>query len=100
LDILRVKGKKVPMGVYELLAERDLTDATRARNLEERICNYEQALALYQARQWDAAELKLLEIIRQFEEDGSAQALLARVRDYKASPPDAEWDGVYVSKTK
>jgi adenylate cyclase len=102
LDVLRVKGKKQPMPVYELLAERPPTAATgtATADLEAKIRAYEDALAAYQAQKWDAAEQKLLELCARFGEDGPAQALLDREKDFRAHPPAADWDGVYVSTTK
>jgi len=97
MDVLRVKGKQQPMPVYELLAEKA---GSANPDLEERIGIYENAFTAYQAREWDRAAQQLLELSRRFGEDGPAEKLLARVREYRTAPPPADWDGVHVSKTK
>ena len=95
LDLLRVKGKKLPMGVYELMAEGSGTESQRRRAQR-----YEEAFALYQQQQWDAAEQILLEIIAEFLEDAPSAALLARITKYRHDPPGPTWDGVYIAKEK
>jgi adenylate cyclase len=95
IDVLRVKGKKKPMGVFELLGEGAVD-----QGLGERIRGYEEAFDAYQARNWERAEKLLLEVCGRFGEDGAAEALLKRVREYRNDPPAADWDGVFVSDTK
>jgi adenylate cyclase len=97
VDVLRVKGKKEPMAVYQLLGERAAGDPGKHGPLVE---GYEKAFAAYRERRWDDAERLLLELCGSFGEDGPAEALLARVREYRTHPPDDAWDGVYVSKSK
>ncbi len=95
LDLLRVKGKKKPMAVYELLAERN-GDA----RLNKLVKDFEAAFAHYQHRKWDDAEGILVDLLASFPEDGPTKSLLKRVQDYRSSPPPADWDGVYVAKDK
>ncbi len=106
VDVLRVKGKTQPMAVYELLAEKQASSPIEQPaspgnpELLERIRLYEAAFTAYQAREWDASERQLLELSSRFGEDGPAEKLLARVRDFRRSPPPADWDGVHSSATK
>lgn len=95
LDLLRVKGKQQPMGVYELIAEGpgEESDRRRARS-------YEEALSFYQRQRWDDAERIFLELAAEFPDDGPTAAIMARIRKYRHDPPPAEWDGVYVAKDK
>jgi adenylate cyclase len=95
LDLLRVKGKKQPMAVYELMAEGS-ADAEQA----ERVSGYEQALALYQKQDWDAAEKILSGLIEKHSSDAPAASLRTRVQKLRHDPPGAGWDGVYVAKDK
>src|SRR5262249_32769271 len=74
VDVLRVKGKKEPMAVYELLAQRT-TDDQRYRELTS---GFGKAFEAYQRRDWDAAEKLLLELCNRFGQDGPAEALLHR----------------------
>ena len=98
VDVLRVKGKKLPMAVFELVAERGgAGDTPGAR---EKAAAYEGALAAYQRQEWAGAEKMLLELLEKFGQDGPAKTLLGRVTAYRVAPPGGDWDGVYVAKEK
>jgi adenylate cyclase len=99
LDVLRVKGKKEPMSVYELRGERN-GPAPETAGHEEIIQRYEQAFVAYQAKDWPRAQALLLELCKEFGEDNASMALLHRVREYALDPPESPWDGVYISKSK
>jgi adenylate cyclase len=95
LDLLRVKGRKRPMAVYELIDEGK-PDAAVA----DLILRYEHALAAYQAGQFAVALALLDDLIRDYPSDGPTATLTLRVRHMIADPPGAAWDGVYVAKDK
>lgn len=95
VDLLRVKGKKQPMGVYELVGEGRAEPV-----VADRIARYESALTLYQQRQFDAAQEKLIALAQDFPEDGPTATLLGRVLQYRDDPPPDDWDGVFVAKDK
>jgi adenylate cyclase len=94
LDLLKVQGKR-PAEVYELLGESPADELTL-----KRVRGYEEAFAKYLARDWDAAEQILLDVLALFSEDAPARVLLERVRAFRHEPPPPEWDGVYVAKSK
>jgi adenylate cyclase len=91
LDRVAVKGKNVPVRIFELLGHKDGVDGMRAV-----VETYEKAFAAYTARDFSGA----IELLRKQEEDPPSAILLARCREFQAQPPKAEWDGVYISKTK
>jgi len=95
IDVLRVKGKKQPMAVFELIAAKPA-----AADLESLAAGYESALAHYQEQRWDDAERELLELASRFADDGATQALLARISALRGKPPPPDWDGVYEAKEK
>ena len=95
LDVLRVKGKKRPMAVYELLAEKG-----QDGHFGPLIRGYEAAFAHYQSQQWADAERLLLELGETFADDTASRALLKRIEHFRAEPPPEDWDGVYVAKDK
>ncbi len=95
VDLLRVKGKSEPIGIYQLIGQAPCDPLTAA--LIER---YETALAMYRGRKFDDAERILLDLSRQFPDDGPVASLLSRTRQYLEKPPPAEWDGVYVPHEK
>jgi adenylate cyclase len=95
IDLLRVKGKRQPMAVYELVSEGAHDPATA-----DLIARYERALTLYQAQQFDASHDALTALTRDFPADGPTATLLARVQTYRTAPPPPDWDGVFVAKDK
>ncbi len=95
LDLLRVKGKKQPMAVYELMAE-----GRPDESLLVRVEKYERALALYQTQKWDEAEKVLTELTTNFPADAPALNLMGRIYKLRADPPKPDWDGVYIAKDK
>jgi adenylate cyclase len=91
LDTLRVKGKKQPMAVYELVAEAGKDGDTAA---------VREKIALYQSQQWDHAEKTLLELSEKFGQDAPATILQGRISKFRNDPPGGQWDGVYVASEK
>jgi adenylate cyclase len=95
LDLLAVKGKTIPMAVYELIGE-----GTPSDDIRDRITLYAKGLAHYRAQRWDEAEHAWKRLLNEFPSDGPAGKMLARLEKlrHEALPPD--WDGVYRSKEK
>jgi adenylate cyclase len=94
LDLVAVRGKTAPVAVYELLGyARDggLT-ACWAPVLEP----YLRGIALYRARQFSAAA----EQFRAAGADAPSALYVQRCAELMASPPPADWDGVYVMQHK
>jgi adenylate cyclase len=85
LDRVRVVGINTPLRLYELLGLRDEAGRPDA---------WEDALALYERREFAAAEKLFASIVGQNEKDGPAQLYLDKCRSYIAVPPPADWDGV------
>jgi len=95
LDLLQVKGKKIPMAVFELMAEGNVDG-----DLQFRVSAYETAFALYQKQKWDEAEAALEPLREKCPADEPAAALVRRIAYYRQHPPGDDWDGVYESKSK
>ncbi|HEY7086986.1 MAG TPA: adenylate/guanylate cyclase domain-containing protein [Tepidisphaeraceae bacterium] len=95
LDLLRVKGRRQPMPVYELMAEGN-GDARQQRLATE----FEAALNLYHRREWAPAQEKLVALTAEFADDVPTRVLLERVQAFLAQPPPANWDGVFEAKVK
>lgn len=95
IDRIRVKGKTLPVTIYELL------DWTRNENLyTERIVRFSEALTAYRRQQWDEAIDLFSKIKAKFPDDGPAETFIHRSHEYMEVPPEPEWDGVYAMKTK
>lgn len=98
VDVLRVKGKRQPMAVYELMA--DCGGEARCRELAR---DYEEAFGCYQRQEWDEAERQLKETQRMHGVGGYdivCESLLERIRRLRRNPPGPDWDGVYEAKEK
>jgi adenylate cyclase len=95
VDVVRVKGKETPVAIYEPLGPKDgLADSLRQDATE-----FEAAFASYQKQDWEAAETALRALNAR-----AARTLydiyLERIAHFRAEPPPADWDGVYVYTTK
>jgi adenylate cyclase len=95
LDFIRVKGKKKPVRIYELLGSVEELD--RYRDLIER---FGKGLEKYRNGQWENALEAFGELRRDYPEDGPTAVFLERCRDYITEPPQGVWDGVHVMETK
>ena len=89
LDAVRVKGKKLPVRLYELLGERK--DAAKWQPWVER---FEAGLAKYRCQQWDEAIAEFQAVLAIRSGDASAQLYLERCAALRECPPEGIWDGV------
>jgi adenylate cyclase len=95
LDRIRVKGKYQPVVVYELL------DVAAARpKYQALITRFESAMEAYHAQDWRDAAGSFGELLKSFPDDGPTQIFLQRALDFVETAPEADWDGVYVMKSK
>ncbi len=95
VDRVRVKGKDVPVAIYEPLGIAAELSAERRAEAE----GFEAAFADYQAQRWDDAEIKLMELGRANPRK-LYQVYLDRVTHFRFNPPAADWDGVFTFTTK
>ena len=95
VDKIRVKGKKHPVTIYELLAP-----GAELKEYESLLADYNAALESYRAQDWIDAAGKLGNIMMTRPYDGPTQVLLQRCIEFMDDPPAADWDGVYVAKSK
>ncbi|MFN7132568.1 MAG: adenylate/guanylate cyclase domain-containing protein, partial [Myxococcales bacterium] len=95
LGSVRVKGKKKPVGIYEL---RDVgaPGETDARA----IAAFEAALVAYRARDWDGAEARFDEVLALWPDDGPTLHYHDDLASKRENPPPEGWDGVFEMKTK
>lgn len=92
LDRVRVKGKTEPVAIFEprgLLADADAAELAL-------LADWSRVLELLRARDWDGAEAILLAL----PDDGLRRLYAARLYQYRATPPGADWDGVTTFETK
>ena len=101
LDYVRVKGKQLPVKVYELIAEKGKMNDTDKAVIEA----FSQAQELYFKQDWDNAingfkEGKELEDMFPGRSENPSNVYLKRCYQLKEDPPEKDWDGVWVLTKK
>ncbi len=100
-----VMGRSQPVPIYEIVGLKESLHPTG----RECIGIFEQALAKYYARDWEAAialfkQSEVLEPNQPGKTPGvktnPSLVYIAIAEDYKVDPPPANWEGVYVMKEK
>ena len=86
IDTVAVKGKTMPLRIYEP-AEDELPH----------FAPYAEALECYRDRQFGAA-VTLWEALA--DDDGPSAVMAARARRYAEDPPSEDWSGVFVMAEK
>jgi adenylate cyclase len=96
LDLVRVKGKNEPVAIFEPLGK----PADLAQDVLDELRDWDQALALVRARQWDAAELRIARLREAWPQRGLYALYLERIAAWRAQPPAEGWDGATSFDTK
>jgi adenylate cyclase len=96
LDRVRVKGKAEPVTIYEPMGMKDQLPA----QVTEDARLFENALRYYREQNWEEAEKILKELLTIEPDSFLFRLYLDRVEIFKQDPPESDWDGVFVYKTK
>lgn len=96
LDYLKVKGKNLPIRVYELLGLKGETDA----RLLAKARRFEEGLSLLRARRLDEAEAAFRSVAAEFGADEACALFLERCAQIRAEPPPEDWDGSFALTEK
>ncbi|HSY58975.1 MAG TPA: hypothetical protein VK795_05400, partial [Terriglobales bacterium] len=88
-------GKNLPVNIYELM---DV--AVEKSKYENLLMQFSNAMEYYRAQNWREAAEKFADILTTFPDDGPTKVFLERALEFSDNAPEAEWDGVYVMKTK
>ncbi len=96
LDKIRVKGKRQPVSIYQLMDFAK--NAGKHADLLER---FEHAMSAYKRMEWAEAAERFTSVLDKYPEDGPSIVMLDRVlNEYMKVPPASDWDGVYVMQHK
>ncbi len=96
LDALKVKGKTMPVYVYEVIALKGELPQNKKRVVKL----YNQGLECYKNQDWNNSIKLFQEALYIIADDGPSKTYLHRCQEYKKNPPPPDWDGVWELKTK
>ncbi len=97
IDRVRVKGRDRPLTVFALLGDEARHADPAFTALKERQA---AMLAAYRRRDWVGARAALTDLAEVADLTGYAAMMAERIKHLAASPPPADWDGVFRHLTK
>lgn len=96
LDLARVKGKKEPVRIYELLGRMGEVGP----DMFTWIDRFHQGIEDYRQQRWTQAIEHFNRVLNLHADDAPARLYIQRCQAYQQTPPPANWDGVYTMTTK
>jgi len=96
LDLVRVKGKREPVAIFEPLGHKNDLE----KNVTEELSAYRKALKSFRAQSWDTAELDFFNLNRAYPDCYLYEVYLKRIAFYRKNPPGEDWDGVFTHTSK
>jgi len=95
LDAVRVKGKILPVKIYELMGEK-----TDSGQWEDCVRIFEEGLECYKQGSWDAAISFFENVLAERPDDHPSRMYIERCEYLRENPPEGKWDGVYTMTKK
>ncbi len=95
LDIVRVKGKKKTILIYELLSIKGKLN----KKQQDFIQLYEKGLDFYFKKNWKPA-IKSFKTALNLKDDNATNIFITRCQNFIKNPPLRDWDGVWEMDTK
>ncbi len=95
LDLVRVKGKRLPVRIFEVLGAAEAEASWRPL-----VDQFHAAIAAYRTRQWSDAVRLLEAVLGQYPHDAPSRLYMERCHALLAAPPGPEWDAVTVMEAK
>jgi adenylate cyclase len=92
LDLIRVRGRSMPVSIYEILEHH--TKETFA-NLEVVVPAFKEGITQYRQRRWERAAAHFGEALSACPGDRPSRLYLDRCEIYRHEPPGQDWDGVW-----
>ncbi len=96
LDLIRVKGKNVPIRIYELVGEH----GTLNENTKEFMSLFHEGLQYYRNRQFDEAAHQFESLLNVNPDDGPSTTYVERSKLLAMQKLPEHWDGVFTLTTK
>ena len=96
MDIMRVKGKKLPIKIYEVICKKEEI----SEQLLKMVQTFESGLTLYREQQWNDAVSMFKTVLNLKPNDDASKMYIERCEECRKNPPPKNWGGVYVMTTK
>jgi len=101
LDLVKVKGKNIPVKVYELVGYKDKVDEKTLELLKI----FENGLNLYSEQNWDKASIQFkkaeaLEDHFTSRNTTPSSVYIERCAMFEENPPDKDWGGIWTMISK
>ena len=96
LDNLIVKGKTIPIAIYELIGKKDEITEDMRRVIQL----YHDGLSFHGERKWDKALGCFSKALAIIPDDGPCLTLIRRIEQYKITPPSEGWHGEFIRSVK
>ena len=97
VDLVRVKGRKQPVRIYELVGN---SEALLPKEREQSLRHFAAALEAYRQQFWQEALGLFKQSSALCPEDGPSRIMAERCQIYLEAPPEEEWDGVFEMMSK
>jgi adenylate cyclase len=97
VDSVVVKGKTEPVAIHEVL---DYHDETTFPNVMEVVNQFKNGLAQYRNGAWDRAIDAFEEALKLHQDEKLCRMYIDRCTHLKENPPETQWDGVWIMKSK
>jgi adenylate cyclase len=95
LDAVKVKGKKKPILIYELISQKD----GLSKKQRDFIKLYNDGIELYFEKKWKIA-IKSFQAALKLMDDKASHVFITRCQEFIKNPPSKDWDGVWEMETK
>jgi adenylate cyclase len=97
VDLIRVKGKNAPVGIFEVMDHYDLGQLP---HLTELLSTYQAGLEHYRRKEWHQAKQIFSEVLLMHPNDSVSRLYKERCFHFIEHPPGDDWDGVWTMKSK
>ncbi|HNW44927.1 MAG TPA: adenylate/guanylate cyclase domain-containing protein [Elusimicrobiales bacterium] len=99
LDLVKVKGKTVPVNIFVLLGRKAIKESAEFQAREKL---HNRMLTAYRGQNWEEAQelLKACRAAAAFPLPVLYDMYEARIKTLKAAPPGKDWDGAYTATSK
>lgn len=93
IDLVAVKGKKEPVWVHEIIAEKGEDYDYKAKK------HFDNGISHYMKKEWKKAIEEFTKALES-RKDAASELFIERCKKFQKSPPPQDWNGVFEMKKK